>query len=88
MKIFVEGFAANSVDVDTARSIISPDTKRANAMMFYSGTAGTIPAHWNNSPLLTGGRLTSAFGANPEKSKKKGVLSYHDFIKTHSQFSK
>jgi hypothetical protein len=88
MKKLLEGFGANSIDLDTTRSIISPDTKRANAMMFYSGTAGTVPSHWNNSPFLTGGRLTSAFGANPEKSKKGPVLSYHDFIKTHKQFSK
>jgi hypothetical protein len=88
MKLFVEGFGANSIDLDTTRSILSPDTKRANAMMFYSGTAGTTPAHWNNSPFLAGGRLTSAFGANPKKSTKREVLSYHDFLKTQKQFSK
>lgn len=88
MKLFVEGYGANTIDLDTTRSIISPDTKRANAMPFYSGGSGAIPTFWNNSPFLSGGKVTSAFGANPKQSKKREVLSYHDFIKTHKQMSK
>jgi hypothetical protein len=84
----VEVMGADSMERDPADIILSPDTKRANAMSFYAGSSGTIPTHWNNSPFLTGGRLTSAFGLNPSKAKKKSVLSYHEFIKTTKGFSK
>ena len=62
--------------------IIRPDVQRANSLMFYQGSSGQVPAHWNNSPFLTGGRLTSAFGANPkaEKKKKNNVMSYKEFM--------
>jgi hypothetical protein len=83
-----EVMGADSMERDPADIILSPDTKRASAMSFYSGTSGTVPTHWNNSPFLTGGRLTSAFGINPKKMKKKSVLNYHEFIKTTKGFSK
>jgi|688.fasta_scaffold2442888_1 hypothetical protein len=83
-----EVFGADTMQKDPMDLIISPDTKRANAMSFYAGASGTIPTHWNNSPFLTGGRLTSAFGLNPKATKKKNVLNYHEFIKTTKNFSK
>ena len=84
----VEVMGADSMERDPADIILSPDTKRANAMSFYAGSSGTIPTHWNNSPFLTGGRLTSALGLNPSKVKKKSVLSYREFIQTTKGFSK
>ena len=84
----VEVMGADSMERDPADIILSPDTIRANAMSFYAGSSGTIPTLWNNSPFLTGGRLTSAFGLNPSKVKKKSVLSYREFIQTTKGFSK
>jgi hypothetical protein len=83
-----EGFGANSMERDPADIILQPDVKRSNAMMTFAGTSGTVPTHWNNSPFLSGGRLTSAFGLNPKAPKKKSVLSYHEFIKTTRGFQK
>jgi hypothetical protein len=82
-----EGLGANTMERDPVDLIMSPDTKRANALMLYSGTSGAIPTHWNNSPFLTGGRLTSAFGLNPRK-QKKSVLNYQEFIHTAKRLSK
>jgi len=83
-----EVIGADSMERDPAQLIISPDIKRASAMTFHSGASGTIPTHWNNSPFLTGGRLTSAFGLNPKKEKKKTVLTYQDFMKAHKRLNK
>jgi hypothetical protein len=80
MKKLDEGFGAISMEPDPAERIMDPDTTRSNALMFHSGSSGTIPAHWNNSPFLTGGRLTSAFGANPKMEKKIKIMSYQEFI--------
>ncbi len=87
-KYVAEGLGANTMERDPVDLIMSPDTKRANALMLYSGTSGAIPTHWNNSPFLTGGRLTSAFGLNPRKQKKQTVLSYQEFIGTIKRLSK
>lgn len=81
MKRANEAIGANSMERDPADLILSPDTKRASAIMFNQGTSGAIPTHWNNSPFLSGGRLTSAFGANPKKDKKFRLMKYKDFIK-------
>ena len=83
-----EAIGADSMEKDPADMILSPDTRRSSAIMFYQGTSGAIPTHWNNSPFLSGSRLTSAFGANPRASKKKAVLSYHEFIKTAKSAAK
>lgn len=80
-----EVIGADSMERDPVDLIQSPDIKRASQMMFFSGTSGTIPTFWNNSPFLAGGRMTSTFGANPEQ-KKGNVLSYEEFIKTTSRF--
>lgn len=88
LKRLVEGIGANSIELDTTENILRPDIKRANAMMFYAGASGTVPSHWNNSPFLTGGRLTSAFGANPRIDKKIKILSYQEFISTSNEFNK
>ena len=87
-KYLVETFGANSMQTDPLDLILRPDTKRANAMMTFAGTASSVPTHWNNSPFLSGGRLTSAFGINPKAPTKKSVLSYHEFIKTTRGFQK
>jgi hypothetical protein len=87
-KYLAEAIGADSMQRDPADMILHPDVKRSNAMMTFAGTSGTIPTHWNNSPFLTGGRLTSAFGLNPKEAKKKSVLSYHEFIKTTRGFQK
>ena len=68
-------------EFDPTRSQVAPDQQRASALAFYSGSAGSVPTHWANSPFLAGGRLTSAFGANP-KGKKKAILNYQEFLKT------
>ena len=81
-----EVMGADSMERDPADMIISPDVQRSNAMLTFAGTASTVPTHWNNSPFLSGGRLTSAFGLNPKAPKKKSVLSYHEFIKTTGGF--
>jgi len=83
-----EVLGTDSMEKDPADLILQPDIKRSNAMMTFAGSSGTIPAQWNNSPFLTGGRLTSAFGLNPRKVKKKTVLNYYEFIKTTNEFSK
>jgi hypothetical protein len=80
MKRLWEGYGANTMEGDPLDLIIQPDIKRANSLMFYQGASGQIPTHWNNSPFLTGGRMTSAFGANPRLSSKNKVLSYQEFI--------
>lgn len=80
-----EAIGADSMERDPVDLIQSPDIKRASQMMFFSGTSGTIPTFWNNSPFLSGGRMTSTFGANPQASDKS-VLSYEDFIKTTKKF--
>jgi hypothetical protein len=81
MRKLNEAIGANSMEQDPADLILNPDTKRASAMMFHQGSSGAVPAHWNNSPFLTGGRLTSAFGANPSKKEKFRIKKYKDFIK-------
>jgi len=87
LKRLIEGFGAISMEPDHAERILEPDTKRANAMMFYSGASGTIPSHWNNSPFLSGSRITSAFGSNPRADKKTRVMSYHEFVEAHKKFT-
>jgi hypothetical protein len=87
LKRLVEGFGAISMEPDPAERIMEPDTKRANAMSFYSGTSGTIPTHWNNSPFLSGSRITSAFGSNPRMEKKGKALTYREFIDAHKKFT-
>lgn len=83
----VEGFGAISMEPDPAERIMEPDTKRANAMSFYSGTSGTIPTHWNNSPFLAGRSASSAFGSNPRKDGRVKVMKYEEFIEAHKKFT-
>ena len=87
LKRLVEGFGAIMMEPDPAERIMEPDTKRANAMMFYSGSSGTIPAQWNNSPFLAGRSASSAFGSNPRMEKKIKVLSYQEFVETSNKFT-
>jgi hypothetical protein len=81
-----EGFGTNTIERDPLDIILSPDTQRSGSLMFYQGSSGQIPTHWNNSPFLSGGRLTSAFGANPKGSKNR-VLRYEEFVETTRKFS-
>jgi hypothetical protein len=86
----VEAIGANSMNPDPKSLFLTPDMRTPSGLMFHGGAAGTIPAHWNNSPFLTGGYLTSAFAANP-KSKKKSinrVLTYEEFVETSKKHSR
>lgn len=87
MKRLLEEFGANSMQRDPLDIVASPDIQRGGALMFYSGGSGQIPAHWNNSPFLSGGRLTSAFGSNPRLAKKR-IMRFEDYIKSKEDFSK
>jgi hypothetical protein len=87
LKRLVEGFGAIMMEPDPAERILSPDTKRANAMTFYSGSSGTTPTHWNNSPFLAGRSASSAFGSNPRMEKKVKVMSYQEFVETSNKFT-
>jgi hypothetical protein len=86
MKRLVEEFGANTMQRDPLDIVVHPDIQRSGALMFYSGSSGQIPAHWNNSPFLSGGRLTSAFGANPRSATRR-VLRYEEFIDSHKQIN-
>jgi hypothetical protein len=88
MKRISEEFGADTMQKDPADIISRPDIQRAGAMMFYSGGSGQIPTHWNNSPFLSGGRLTSAFGANPSMSGKKRVMRFEEFVKNKERINK
>ncbi len=81
-----EVMGADSMERDPADMIISPDVQRSADSLRFTGTSGAIPTFWNNSPFLSGGRVTSAFGLNPKAPEKKTVLSYHEFIKTTRGF--
>lgn len=78
-KYIKEGFGANTMETDPVDMILDPSTDLVASKMFYVGNQGRIPTHWNNSPALTGGRLTSAFGANPNIKKLK-ILRYQEFL--------
>ena len=80
LKRLYEGIGKTSIELDDTQNILRPDVKRASALMFNSGASGTIPTHWNNSPFMAGGRLTSAFGSNPRIDIKIKVLTYQEFI--------
>jgi cyanophycin synthetase len=86
-KRLVEGYGALMMEPDPAERIMEPDTKRASAMMFYSGSSGTVPTHWNNSPFLAGRSGSSSFGANPRAKKKAAVMSYQEFVEAHKKFT-
>lgn len=77
-KLF-EAIGANSMNPSLKNFIMGPDSKSPNAMSLHSGTSSTIPSHWNNSPFLSGGRLTSAFGANPTRKINK-TFDYSEFL--------
>ena len=83
-----EALGANSMNRNPKDLFMNPDVKKPSGLMFHQGASGTIPSHWNNSPFLSGGRLTSAFGANPKKKKNNNkVLSYTQFIEISKKHS-
>lgn len=75
-----EEFGANTIQRDTADIVRRPDLKQNSRISNSAGAQGSGPSHWNNSPFLSGGRLTSTFGINPKKDRKKKVLSFRDFM--------
>lgn len=85
-----EAIGANSMNPDPKGLFLTPDQKTPSGLMFHAGASGTIPAHWNNSPFLSGGRLTSAFGANPSGKKRSinRILTYEEFVETSKKHSR
>ena len=85
-----EAIGANSMNPDLKGLFLTPDQKTPSSLTYHDGASGTIPRHWNNSPFLTGGRLTSAFAANPTGKKKQinRVLTYEEFVETSKKYSK
>jgi hypothetical protein len=85
-----EAIGANSMNPDPKGLFLTPDQKTPSGLMFHAGASGTIPAHWNNSPFLSGGRLTSAFGANPSSKKRSinRILTYDEFVETSKKHSR
>lgn len=81
----VEEFGSNTMQRDPLDIVVNPDIQRGGALMFYTGGSGQVPTHWNNSPFLSGGRLTSAFGANPRMSATKRVMRFEDFMKSKEE---
>jgi hypothetical protein len=88
-KIF-EAIGANSMNPDPKGLFLTPDQKTPSALTYKVGASGTIPTHWNNSPFLSGGRITSAFGANPSGKKRtiNRVLTYDEFVETSKKHSR
>ena len=78
-KYINEEFGANTMQRDAA-DLVKPDLKQNSRISNSAGAQGSGPSHWNNSPFLSGGRLTSTFGINPKKDRKKNVLSFRDFM--------
>ena len=50
--------------------------------MYTAGASTTVPSHWNNSPFLAGGRMTSTFGSNPKEEKKRKIMTYKQFLES------
>lgn len=84
----VEVLGADSMEKDPADLIMRPDIIRPNPVMMGAGTSATIPMQWDNSPFLSGGRLTSAFGTNPRKKASRKALRFHEFMATIKKLSK
>lgn len=82
MKRAYEWYGANTMGTDVDHLIPSPDERRFNHLMYTAGTSTTVPSHWNNSPFLSGGRLTSAFGSNPKSSRRIKIMSYQEYLES------
>lgn len=83
-----EVLGANSMEQDPLDHILRPDIIRPNPVTMGSGSSSTIPMHWNNSPFLSGSRITSAFGTNPKKKAERKALRFHEFIDAVKNLSK
>ena len=91
-----ENFGAITIERNPPEKFMhEPDVKRPTALAFYTGAAGKIPAHWDNSPFLSGGAFgpssTNQFGSNPRVKKanhQRKVYSFHDFIEVSKESSK
>jgi hypothetical protein len=88
MKKANEWYGADSMGTDLDHLIPSPDEKRFNNMMYTAGASTTVPSHWNNSPFLTGSRMTSAFGSNPREKKKRSIMTYQEFLESKNKKNK
>lgn len=82
-----EEFGANTMQRDPADIIMRPDLKQNGRITNSAGAQSHGPSHWTNSTFLSGGRLTSTFGINPKKDRKKKVLSFRDFMDVLSKKS-
>lgn len=83
-----EVLGADSMEKDPLDLILRPDIIKPNPVMMGAGSSATVPMQWNNSPFLSGGRLTSAFGINPKVSTRKKALRFHEFIDAVKTLSK
>lgn len=81
MKRADEWYGADTMGTDVDHLIPSPGDRQANSLMYAAGTSTSVPSHWNNSPFLSGGRLTSAFGANP-RGQRRLIMSYDEFLES------
>lgn len=82
MKRANEWYGADTMGTDVDHLIPSPDERRFNHLMYTAGTSTTVPSHWNNSPFLAGGRLTSAFGSNPRAKGKIRIMNYEEYLES------
>lgn len=87
MKKVNEWYGADTMGTDLNLLIPSPDEKRFSHLMYTAGASTTVPSHWNNSPFLTGSRMTSAFGSNP-KGKKRTIMNYQEFLESKKKKNK
>lgn len=83
-----EMLGADSMEKDPLDNILRPDIIRPNPVTMGSGSSSTIPMHWNNSPFLSGSRITSAFGTNPKKKIERKALRFHEFIDSVKKLTK
>lgn len=82
MRTTNEWYGADTMGTDANYIIPSPDEKRFNHLMYTAGASTTVPSHWNNSPFLAGGRMTSTFGSNPKEEKKRKIMTYKQFLES------
>lgn len=83
-----EVLGADSMEPDPADNIFRPDIIRPNPVTMGAGSSSTIPMQWSNSPFLSGSRITSAFGINPKKERKRKALRFHEFIDSVKKMAK
>jgi hypothetical protein len=88
MKKANEWYGADTMGTDLDHLIPSPDDKGFNQLANRAGTSTMVPSHWNNSPFLTGSRMTSVFGSNPKENKKRPIMTYQEFLESKKKKNK